>query len=337
MPIEITAAEAGANILAHVAEKRLVRISGIPGEWRPRQKWMDPVSLLEAIHPNIKGSGDCPVSLMPQWLASCSFELFNGLPRKDIYLFAERYGQLLAAGAMAKADHALRDRWLAFVVREALASARQIAITNKPYWRLAEASCELAITALAGRGSRDVAAKAAQAAQEAAPVFEKFPTEGQSIGRLLVGYDVLEIALCRCVADAVNDLDMIVKKMFRRRSQVGRIRTAIAIGRKSYAELGIVDLFDEVICEMRHCLDIRNQFAHCEFYEDPDREGNLLFANVKELATQRYKIEELTSVPAKRITKTLLEEQETFFTYVWERFSFLKCEARVRPNFLSLE
>jgi hypothetical protein len=168
MPIEITAAKAGANILAHVAENRLVRINGLPGEWRPRQKWMDPVSLLEAIHPDIKGSGDCPVSLMPQWLASCSFELFNGLPKKDIYLFAERYGQLLAADAMAKADHALRDRWLVFVVKEALASARQIAITNKPYWRLAEASCELAITALAGRGSRDVAAKAAQAAQEAA-------------------------------------------------------------------------------------------------------------------------------------------------------------------------
>jgi hypothetical protein len=167
------------------------------------------------------------------------------------------------------------------------------------------------------------------------PVFEKFPAEGQSISRLLVGYDVLEIALCRCVADAVSDLDMVVKKMFRGRGQVSRIRTAISIGRHSYEKLGIVDLFDEVICEMRHCLDIRNQFAHCEFYEDPDKEGNLLFANVEELATQQNKIEELTSVPAKRITKTLLEDQEIFFTYVWERFSFLKCEARVKAGTLT--
>jgi len=43
------------------------------------------------------------------------------------------------------------------------------------------------------------------------PVFEKFPAEGQSIGRLLVGYDVLEIALCRCVAAAVSDLNMGVR------------------------------------------------------------------------------------------------------------------------------
>ena len=168
MPIEITATEAGENILAHVAQKRLARINGIPGEWRLRQKWMDPVSLLEAVHPDIKGSGDCPVSLMPQWLASCSFELFNGLPKKDIYLVAERYGQLLTTDAMAKADRALRDRWLIFVVKEALASARQIAITNKPYWLLAEASCELAIMALAGKEAPNVAAKAAQAAQAAA-------------------------------------------------------------------------------------------------------------------------------------------------------------------------
>jgi hypothetical protein len=168
MPIEITAAEAGANILAHVAKKRLVRCSGLPGEWRPRQNWLDPVSLLEAIHMDIKGSGDCPVSLMPRWLADCSIELSNGIARKDIYLLAERYGKLLAADAMANADDALRDRWLVFVVKEALASARQIAITNTPYWRMTEASCELALAALIGKESREVAAEAARAARRAA-------------------------------------------------------------------------------------------------------------------------------------------------------------------------
>jgi hypothetical protein len=166
MPIEITAAEAGANILAHVAGKRLVRCRAM--EWHPRQNWLDPVSLLEAIHLDIKGSGDCPVSLMPRWLADSTFELFNGIAKNDIYVLAERYGKLLAADAMANVDDTLRDRWLVFVVKEALASARQIASTNKPYWRLAETSCELAITALAGKGSRGVAAKAARAAQEAA-------------------------------------------------------------------------------------------------------------------------------------------------------------------------
>jgi hypothetical protein len=137
-------------------------------EWHPRQKWLDPVSLLEAIHLDIKGSGVCPVSLMPRWLADSSFELFNGIAKNDIYVLAERYGKLLAADAMANVDDTLRDRWLVFVVKEALASARQIAITNKPYWRLTEASCELTIMALAGNGLRSVAANAARAAQNVA-------------------------------------------------------------------------------------------------------------------------------------------------------------------------
>jgi hypothetical protein len=165
MPVEITAAEAGANILAHVAEKRLVQCKG---EWRPRQNWLDRVSLFEAIHLDIKGSSDCPPSLMPRWLAGCTIELFDGIAKTDIYVLAERYGKLLATGAMAKADDWLRDRWLVFVTTEALVSARQIAITKKPYWRMTEASCELAVAALVGKESRDVATDAAKAAQRAA-------------------------------------------------------------------------------------------------------------------------------------------------------------------------
>jgi hypothetical protein len=167
------------------------------------------------------------------------------------------------------------------------------------------------------------------------PVFQKFRSEGESIGRLLVGYDVLEIALCRCVAEVVNNLDIVVRKMFGARGQLKRIRTAVSIGRASYESLGLVDLFDEVICEMRHCLDIRNQFAHSEFYEDPDNLGSLLFANIEDLVSQQGVIDELISVPAKRITRELLEEQEIFCTYVYERLFFVKCEARVKVGTLS--
>lgn len=69
---------------------------------------------------------------------------------------------------MARADDTLRDQWLAFVVREAFASAKQIAITNRPYWRLTETSCELCLAALSGKEPRDIAAQAARAAERAA-------------------------------------------------------------------------------------------------------------------------------------------------------------------------
>ena len=163
MPIEITVAEAGSNILAHVAEKRLVRANGT-GEWHPRQTWLDPVTLLEAIHQDIKGNLDCPVSLMPQWPMACISKLFSGIGKEDIYPIAERYGKLLAADMMAKADDTLRDRWLVFVVKEALASARQIAITNKPSFPWEIPAC-----------AEEYSAGAAKAAAEAAAAAEAFP------------------------------------------------------------------------------------------------------------------------------------------------------------------
>jgi hypothetical protein len=129
------------------------------------------------------------------------------------------------------------------------------------------------------------------------PVFQKFCSEGEIIGRLLVGYDELEIALCRCVAELVNDFDRVVREMFGKRNGARRIRTAVSIGRCGYNSLGLGDLFDEIICGMRYCLEIRNQFAHCNFYQDPDNSANLLFANIEELAKQQAKIDDLISVP----------------------------------------
>ena len=163
------------------------------------------------------------------------------------------------------------------------------------------------------------------------PVFQKFRIEGEIIGRLLVGYGELEIALCRCVAEVANDFDRVVREMFGKRNGARqRIRTAVSIGRSGYKSLGLGDLFDEIVCGMRYCLEIRNQFAHCNFYEDPDNSANLLFANVEELAKQQAKIDDLISVPPKRITQELLKEQATYFNYIVERFYSLQCDARVQ-------
>jgi len=167
------------------------------------------------------------------------------------------------------------------------------------------------------------------------PVFQKFKAEGESIGQLIVVYGELEIALCRCVAEAVNDLDMVVRKLFRKRlGEAPRIKAAMSIDLPAYRSLGLEELFNELICEMHHCRDIRNQFAHCVFYEDPCATGHLLFSNVEERARQNEKIVELTSasVPAKRISIVLLEQQETYFTYVLGRLALLENKARVRAG-----
>jgi hypothetical protein len=175
------------------------------------------------------------------------------------------------------------------------------------------------------------------------PVFEKkFRTEGEIIGRLLVDYGELEIDLCHCIAAAANDLDMVFKKMFGRPSASRRIDTAVSIGRGIYVSRGLGDLFDEIICEMRHCLAIRNQFAHCHYLHD-NNTGNLAFVNVEELAKQKITaeqkvtIDDLTSLTltAKQLTPNILKEQEKYFWQLRSRFDFLNIEGRVRAGTLA--
>jgi hypothetical protein len=126
------------------------------------------VTLMEAIHIDIKAPGDIPKSIISPWLLASVERLWAWVPPEDIYPPAERVAKLIASGAMSTVSEALRDQWLVFVVSEALACARLIAVTTRPYWRLTEAACDLTIAALMGEGSPGVAAQAAEAAQAAA-------------------------------------------------------------------------------------------------------------------------------------------------------------------------
>ena len=52
--------------------------------------------------------------------------------------------------------------------------------------------------------------------------FDKFPTEGAIIGRLLAGYADLEIVPVHCAQVVREDLDTVLKTMFRTRGETPR-------------------------------------------------------------------------------------------------------------------
>jgi hypothetical protein len=166
------------------------------------------------------------------------------------------------------------------------------------------------------------------------PVFpKKFRTEGEIIGRLVVGYGELEIDLCRCIAAAVGDLNMVVRKMFGLRGETLRVNTAVCIGKSIYELGGLGELFDETICGMRRCLKIRNQYAHCNFYDDDT--GKLAVVDVEELVQQDVVIEDFASLTVKHLTHNLLKEQEHYFLHIRMCLDFLNCEGRVRAGTLA--
>jgi len=78
------------------------------------------------------------------------------------------------------------------------------------------------------------------------PVFRTFPEEGQIIGRLVVGYGVLEFYLICCLGPALGSDDRALRALFRVRSESTRIDVADALMRPPYKEIGLQDKYNEM-------------------------------------------------------------------------------------------
>lgn len=169
--------------------------------------------------------------------------------------------------------------------------------------------------------------------QVVVPEFRKFPAEIAIIGRLLAGYGALESALSFCVAAAVGDLDMAVKAMFRPRGESQRVDIADAIGRGAYRKLKMEQRFSEAIADMRFCLKVRNQFAHCLWHDD--NSGRLCFVDMQEIAEGNAVINDLLGLTFHYVTVPLLEEQESYFVYVGQCLHFLNFEGRYKQRLIA--
>lgn len=143
--------------------------------------------------------------------------------------------------------------------------------------------------------------------------FADFPAEAAVIGRILAGYTDLEIDLMNCVKSAREDLDTVLKAMYRGRGESKRIDIADAFGRQTYRKLGLGAQLEMAIGAVRYCTKIRNQYAHCIWWNDYS--GALAFANIEEIAKLNEPIVDLQGMNVHHISVTLLESQFAYFEY----------------------
>lgn len=160
------------------------------------------------------------------------------------------------------------------------------------------------------------------------PVFHKFPEEAAIIGRLLAGYSELEIGLMHCVQDVRMDFDVVLKTMFRTRGETQRIDIADALGRMHFAMDNLETQFAMAIGNMRYCLKIRNQYAHCAW--NSDASGKLAFSDLEEIARQNDMVGNFKSLKVFHLNVPLLTQQEQYFEYVDSLLSWLRYEDQVR-------
>jgi hypothetical protein len=149
---------------------------------------------------------------------------------------------------------------------------------------------------------------------------------------MLAGYGELEVDLCNCIAMGGVGTDAAVKRMFRPRGERKRIDTAVRIGAPFFDRLGLESDFAKSIVGMRYCLSIRNQYAHCQWYDDYS--GKLALVNMEEIAHTAEIIKNYFELDTRYVDVPLLEQQETYFALVVEAFSFVNYEGRKRAGTL---
>ncbi|HLK26887.1 MAG TPA: hypothetical protein VKT30_19710 [Caulobacteraceae bacterium] len=158
------------------------------------------------------------------------------------------------------------------------------------------------------------------------PAFDRFDEEGHLVGRLLAAYGELELELAGCLIAVSGDMDRVVRSMFAHRGEERRIRDAGAMVGGDYDKAGLGGGFREALLDMHWCRTVRNQYAHCVWYDTP-REG-LCFCNLEAMALEARPINEIAD-GRRPIDVALLREQHEFFHYVRASFWHLAGEYKV--------
>ena len=160
--------------------------------------------------------------------------------------------------------------------------------------------------------------------------FLTFHQEASIIGRLLAGYTNLEVGLMHCVQIVRDDFDAVLKAMFRPRGETSRIDIADALGRHFYHDRGLGTEFAMGVGAVRHCLKIRNQYAHCVWHDDTS--GKLAFVNLEEIAGGNTRLKDLQSLSIRYVDVSLLMAQEKYFVYADEILAWTNYEGRLRDG-----
>jgi hypothetical protein len=125
---------------------------------------------------------------------------------------------------------------------------------------------------------------------------------------MVTSFGELELTFSMIAGTALKDQALALRAIYRGRSTGGRIDLADVLIRNTIRTTNLTADYDELLAAMRHCLKIRNNYAHCQW--SPGLDG-LFFANLEEAASKAEGFE----MDQFHVDLKLLTEQEAFFDY----------------------
>lgn len=152
------------------------------------------------------------------------------------------------------------------------------------------------------------------------PAFANHPEEATLIGAMVIGYGELELTFGMIAGVALDQQFSLLKAFHSIRSESSRIKIADALCCEKFDELGLSDDYSTVLVGARHCLKIRNQYAHSSWAAFPE---GLMFTDAERVFTTPG-----NPFDWKLIKLDLLKEQEAFFEYT--RLCMLLMDTTIR-------
>lgn len=152
--------------------------------------------------------------------------------------------------------------------------------------------------------------------------FNNHAAERELVGKLVLGYSDIELDLAHLASQVIGDEDTAFKVLYRTRGESQRVEVADALIRAHLAPGKFRTCYEETICHVRHCLKIRNQYAHATWIGTP---AGMRFADLEEIARE-HAIIDLAALTRREIDLSLLKEQEAFFRDVDASLYYLNLE-----------
>lgn len=161
------------------------------------------------------------------------------------------------------------------------------------------------------------------------PCFDRFPVEGVLVGRLLASFGELEIYVCFLAEKATGLTRSVPIALYRIRATRSRLEAADGLMRAIFAANNLEDLYGEAMSSVFYCQRIRNQYAHCNWADDPspNNSAGLFFADLTASAeTSDFEIF------WKHVDPLILQSQLDYFEYTLEALRFIDHELAVRQG-----
>lgn len=149
------------------------------------------------------------------------------------------------------------------------------------------------------------------------PSLLRFPAESAIVGRLVVGFGELEVLVCKIADLATANSSIVLRALYNLRATSARIDFARTISAPMFGAAKLSEPFSITFNAVKECIEIRNQYAHCQWADDPS--AGLFFADLQVAAKRSTWI-----VDWKHIDVSLLERQESFFDDTRRALLFLE-------------